>query len=340
MPANLTPAYRQAEATYKAAVTREEKLIALEEMLRVIPKHKGTEKLQADLRSRISKLKKEPGKKAHARGVSHRIPREGAGQVALVGPPNTGKSSLVARLTKASPAVAEYPLTTREATPGMMTFGDVAFQLVDLPPLCDEHVESWVWDLMRAADLAWVVLSAEDPLGGQELVERLAVAKAMRFVPGARRGKEEEPGGDETGRRSDPPRPGWTHLPALLVLTGVDQPGAAADARAFAELIDAAWPWVAVSSATGEGLHELGGRTFDALEIMRVYTKEPGHDADLERPFTLPVGSTVTALARAIHGDLAEGLKYARVWGQGVFGGQRVRGDHVLSDRDVVELRS
>jgi uncharacterized protein len=326
MPANLTPVYREAEAKYKAAVTREEKIAALEEMLRVIPKHKGTEKLQGDIRSRIAKLKKEPEKKGGARGFSHRIPREGAGQVALVGAPNAGKSALVARLTKADPAVGEYPMTTREPTPGMMFFEDVGIQLLDLPPLCDEHVEPWVYDLVRAADLAWLVASLDDPLGSVEIVTRLLTARAIELLPPGAAPQEER-------------RPGWIYLPAFLVVTGLDRPGAADDLAVMDELLAGAWPWLAVSTRTGQNLDDLERRTFEALDVIRVYTKQPGHEPDLERPFTLPRGATVAQLARAIHADIAEQLKYARLWGAAAFDGQRVPGDHVLQDRDVVEIR-
>jgi uncharacterized protein len=347
MPANLTAVYKTAEAAFKAAVTREEKLAALEEMLRVIPKHKGTEKLQADLRSKISRLKKEPVKKGAARGPSHRIPHEGAGQVVLVGPPNAGKSALVAGLTKADPEVAAYPMTTREATPGMMAYGDIAFQLIDLPPLCDEHVENWVYDLIRAGDLAWVVLSIEDPLAGLETVQRLLAAKAIQLGPtldpiaGEAAGSVAEP---DRAEGADPPRPGWTRLPAFLVVTGLDRPGAREDLAVLdellVELVVESWPRVAVSIITGEGIGTLGDRTFDALGIIRVYTKEPGHEPDRARPFTLPVGSTVDSLAHAIHGDVADSLKYARIWGHAAFDGQRVNRDHLLADGDVVELRT
>lgn len=347
MPANLTPVYREAEAAFKAAVTREEKLAALEEMLRVIPKHKGTEKLQADLRSRISKLKREPAKKAGARGASHRIPAEGAGQVVLVGPPNSGKSALVARLTKAQPSVADYPMTTREETPGMMPFGDIAFQLIDLPPLCDDHVDAWVYDLVRGGDLAWVVAAVDDPPGALELVQRLLQAKAIRLAPATAVRALEGAGTDAPAAvsvdRSDdhlPDRPGWTRLPAIVVVTGMDRPGAHDDLALAAELIGDAWPCVGVSTVSGEGLGLLGDRTFDALDVIRVYTKEPGHDPDMDRPFTLPRGATVGALARTIHGEIAEQLKHARVWGASVFDGQRVRADHVLDDGDIVELRT
>jgi uncharacterized protein len=328
MPANLTAAYREAEAAFKEAVTREEKIAALEEMLRVIPKHKGTEKLQAGLRSRISRLKKEPAKKHGARaGPSHRIPREGAGQVVLVGPPNAGKSALVAHLTHASPAVADYPMTTREPTPGMMPYGEIAFQLVDLPPLCEEYVESWVYDLIRGGDLAWLVLSLDDPLSGLEVVEACLAPKAIQLVPAGSSGPEER-------------RPGWRYLSAVLVVTGCDRAGARDDLAVLDELLGEAWKPVGVSTVTDEGLRALGDRTFDALEIIRVYTKEPGEDPDMTRPFTLPRGATVSALARAIHADVAGRLKSARVWGPSAFDGQRVTGDHPLEDGDVVELRA
>jgi len=325
MPANLTPDYRAAEAKYRQAVTREEKIAGLEEMLRVLPKHKGTDKLQADLRSRLSKLRREPKKKGVSRGHSHKIPREGAGQVVLAGPPNSGKSSLVASLTHARPEVAPYPLTTREATPGMMPFEDVAFQLVDLPPLCEEHVEPWVYDLVRGGDLVWLVVSIDRPLAGFELVMDQLGGKAIGLYQAG------------TGPRADA-RPGWLNKAALLVVTGMDRAGSKGDLEALQELLETPWPTVAVSCTSGAGLKELGQRTFAALDIIRIYSKEPGKQPDLARPFTLARGSTVGDLARTIHKDIAEGLKFARIWGPSVFDGQSVKQAHVLEEGDVVEI--
>ncbi len=325
MPANLTPEYRAAEARFREAVTREEKIAALEEMLRVIPKHKGTDKLQGDLRSRLSKLKREPAKKGPTRGHSHRIPHEGAGQVVLVGVPNAGKSSLVAALTHAKPEVASYPMTTRDATPGMMQYEDIAFQLVDLPPLCAEHVEPWVYDVVRGSDLVWFVVSIEHPLVGLDLVTDLLGAKAVGLYPA----------GDSTPKDH---RPGWIYKPAMLVVTGMDRDGAAGDLEALQELLDTPWPTVPVSCTLGTGFEDLGRRTFDALEIIRIYAKQPGKAPDMDQPFTLRRGATVGDLARAIHKDIAEKLKFARVWGVSVFDGQSVKEAHVLEEGDVVEI--
>ncbi|MFQ5790715.1 MAG: GTPase, partial [Acidobacteriota bacterium] len=323
MPANLPPAYHTAEQRYRAAATTEEKIAALEEMLRIMPKHKGTDKLQADVKSRIAKLKRQPTKKAGTRGFSHHIPREGAGQIALAGPPNTGKSSLVLRLTHASPEVAEYPFTTRESTPGMMPFEDIAFQLIDLPPLSEEYVEPWVYDIIRGADLLWLVLDAESSLDGLELSERLFGAKAMVMIPVGSAPPEER-------------RPGWTYKKTLMVVTGLDRPEAEEDLRILDELLEGRWPKVPVSSITGEGLDCLGRSTFEALGIIRVYSKHPGKPADRQQPFTLAQGATVGDLARTIHKELAEQLKFARIWGRRVFDGQKVQREHVLEEGDVV----
>jgi ribosome-interacting GTPase 1 len=324
MPANLTPDYRAAEARFRAAVTREEKVEALEEMLRVLPKHKGTDKLHADLRSRLSRLRREPQRTA-AKTHSYRIPHEGAGQVSLVGCPNSGKSSLVAALTHATPEVAPYPLSTRVATPGMMPYEDVAFQLVDLPPLCREHVEPWVYDLVRAADVVWLVISITAPLVGIDLPLSLLAARGIEPYPAG-------------GAEPEDARPGWSLKPGLLVVTGMDNPGADGDLDALHELLEVPWPIVPVSSVTRRGFDELGARTFAALGVMRIYTKQPGKDADRARPFTLPVGSTVADLAKTIHNDIAATLKFARVWGHSAFDGQPAGETHILQDGDVVEI--
>ena len=326
MSTNAGPIYREAEARYKEAVTREEKLAALEEMIRVLPKHKGTEKLVADLRTRLSKLKKEPAKKkGGGRGTSHKIVHEGAGQIVLVGPPNSGKSALVAAVTHADPEVAPYPMSTLKATPGMMPHQDVAFQLVDLPPICHEHVEPWVYDIIRGADLVWLMVSIEHPLVGLDETEELLGTKAIGLVHWGCTSEEEK-------------RPGWTYKDALMVVTGMDLPGAEDDLEAFDELLECPWSKVTLSSATLDGMDELGRKTFEALDIMRVYSKEPGKDPDMAQPFTLRRGANVGDLAVKIHKDIAADLKYARVWGPSAHDGQSVRGGHVLEEGDVVEI--
>jgi hypothetical protein len=327
MPANLTPDYHRAEERFRAAKTTEEKIAALEEMLRVIPKHKGTDGLQGDLKARLAKLRKEPPRKGAKASHSHTIPREGAGQVALLGPPNSGKSALVTALTKAAPAVADYPFTTREATPGMMRFEDVAFQLVDLPPVSAQHVEPWVFDLVRAADLVWLVLDGASALEGLDEVRAQLTSHHIALQPAGRPRVTADPEARFECR-------------ALFVFTGIDKPGVADAIGVMDELLERRWPIAAVSSVSGVALDDLRRRTFEALDIIRVYTKEPGKPADRSAPFTLPRGSTVADLATRIHKDLAASMKFARVWGPSAFDGATVHSEHVLAEGDVVEIHS
>jgi ribosome-interacting GTPase 1 len=325
MPANLTPEYKRAEERYRTAKSPEERLDALEEMLRVVPKHKGTDGLQGDLKARISKLRKQPASKSGKSTFSHMIPREGAGQVALVGPPNAGKSALVAALTRATPEVADYPFTTREATPGMMRLDRIAIQLLDLPALSRQHVEPWVFDLVRLADLCWIVVDGRWPIEG--LDEMLAIL-ADRHI-GLR------PAGDDLSVR-DLER---VVRPALLVVTGFDRTEVGESLDTLDELLGHRWPICAVSTVTGAGLDALPRRTFDALRIIRVYTKQPGKPIDPNgTPFALPLGATVEDLAVRIHKDLLANMTFARAWGANVFDGQTVHRDHVLSDGDIVEI--
>jgi hypothetical protein len=325
MPANLTPEYKRAEERYRNAKSPEERLDALEEMLRVVPKHKGTDGLQGDLKARISKLRKLPASKTGRSTFSHMIPREGAGQVALIGPPNSGKSALVAALTRATPEVADYPFTTREATPGMMRFERIAIQLLDLPALSRQHVEPWVFDLVRLTDLCWIVVDGRWPIEG--LDETLAIL-ADRHI-GIR------PAGDDLSVR-DLER---VVRPALLIVTGVDRAEVGESLDTLDELLERRWPICPVSSVTRVGLDVLPARTFDALGIIRVYTKQPGKPVDPNgTPFTLPRGATVEDLAVRIHKDLLANMTFARAWGANVFDGQTVHRDHVLSDGDIVEI--
>jgi len=323
MPANLPPPYLKADERYRAARTPEEKIAALEEMIRLIPKHKGTDRLQGDLKARLAKLKRVPQQKGGTRSA-HLVVHEGAGQVALVGPPNAGKSTLVDALTHAEPVVADYPFSTREPQPGMMTFEDVSIQLVDLPPVSPEHVEPWVFDLIRRADLLWIVLEARTALEEWETARDLLGNKRIRLHP---------PGsapGEETG-------PGLSK-PALLLVTGLDRPGGDENLEAFRGLMDEAWPILGVAAPQARGLDPLRERTFRALGIIRVYTKEPGKEPDLAKPFTLPHGATVEDLALRIHKEVLAQLRFAKLWGPGVFDGQRVQVDHVLVEGNVVEL--
>jgi ribosome-interacting GTPase 1 len=325
MPANLTPQYLEADKRFRAAKTPQDKIAALEEMLAVIPKHKGTEHLQGDLKRRLAKLRAEAEQARRRRGgFSMAVDREGAGQAVLVGPPNAGKSALVTSLTHAQTEVGDYPFTTRRPFAGMMPFVNIQVQLVDLPAVSDEYMEPWVVSLIRPADLVLLVADLASPSLLEDLGRVLAILERskVRLVP---------PG-------SPAPPAGWAHKGTLLLGNKADAP----DAQTALEVLRAEYaprfPVHAVSAKTGQGLEPLRRMIYDALGIVRVYSKPPGKEPSMQAPVVLPKGSTIVEMAGAIHKDFARQLKFARVWGATKFSGQRVQRDYVVQEGDIIEL--
>jgi len=324
MPANLTPDYLEAERRFKSAKTTEEKIAALEEMMATIPRHKGTEKMQADLKRRLSKLRAEQARRPTSRiGTIHRVEKEGAGQVALVGPPNSGKSLLVRRLTHAMPEVADYPFTTRVPLPGMMPFEDVQVQLVDLPPVHPDFPESWLYQIIRNADAALLVVDLSDP----DLLEDLETTLGQ--VANAK---------VQLDQAELPNTPGWLRKRTLLVANKIDASGAPEDLEILGDLYGERFALTRVSAETGEGLESFRHAVFELLEVIRVYTKAPGKKLERTAPYVLKRGSRLIDLAGHVHQDFLAQLKYARLWREGRFEGQMLNRDQALEDKDVVEL--
>lgn len=324
MPANLTPEYEKAERRFREAVSDEDRLDALRAMLSTLPKHKGTEKMQADIKRRISRLRKAEVKKgpARVRDPFH-VPKSGAGQVVLVGPPNVGKSMLVAATTNAPVKVGDYPFTTAVPAPGMCRYEDVQIQLVDTPPVKDEYMPGGLMGTIRSADVVCVVVdAAAEPLAQAEAVLNLLADKELmlRSVPCS------ELGAGDPARRSG------------VIVANKSDIAPPEDIAALGELYAEKLEVLAVSSASGEGLAALVKRLWELLSVIRVYTKQRGKPPDRDRPFTLKIGSTVADLAREIHRELPETMKYARIWGDGRFDGQQVGHNEPLRDKDTVEI--
>ena len=328
MPANLTPQYIKAEKEFKAARTIEEKIACMENMLALIPKHKGTDHMQADLKHRLAQLRKEQvegpsgGKRA---APVYKIEKGGAAQVILLGAPNAGKSQLLKSLTNAAAVVAEYPFTTKVPQPGMARFEDVQIQLVDTPAVTEDYFEVWLPDLVRRADAALLVVD----LGDEGLLDALEVV--LRRLEAAKIRLVQDPTADSA-------EPLDTLRRTAIVANKMDLPGAADRLDALREFYSGRFEIWPVSGTAGEGLEALPARLFNFLRLIRVYTKEPGKKADLKAPYTLPVGSTVIELAVKVHRQFEQSLKSARIWGSGKYEGIYVKRDHVLQDKDVVEL--
>lgn len=353
MPANVSPEFKKAREAFQKAREPAERLACLKEMLRTIPKHKGTEHLQADLKTRIKELTAEiagPRKGAARTGPAHSVPRDGAAQIALIGPPNSGKSSLHARLTGSHAEVTPYPNTTHAPLPGMYNYEDVQFQLIDLPPISADFMESWMPNALQPAHAALFVIDLSTP----GCVENVAAAlqrleeKRVTLTPVWPGGIEAAlldaaPASEATRRTDDDDELDDVFrvtLPTLLVSNKCDLSHNPDEIDVLEELVGVRFPAIFVSVETGEGLDRLGPIVFNGLEVVRVYTKIPGHPPDMQRPYTLFRGDTVLDVATLIHRDIAATLKFARVWGSGRFDGQQVGKDHVLADHDIVELHA
>lgn len=327
MPANLPPEYFEVEKTLRQAKTAEEKIAIMERLLSIIPRHKGTEKLVALYRSKIAKLKEEIEQRPAARkGPLFRIEKSGAGQVIIIGPPNAGKSALIRALTGVEVEVADFPFTTRIASPYMMPFENIKIQLIDTPPITSDYMESWLAEMIKMAEAVLVVLDAGSPESSAQLeliISRLR-EKKVELVP---------------GETIIPPDRFPFMKRSLLVLNKSDLPGAGALLEELDILFERKLDRIPVSASTAEGLVTLRRRIFELLQIVRVYSKVPGKKPDYESPFILRKGSNIMDLARQVHKDFSEKLNYARVWNkQGTINGLRVTRDYLLNDEDTVEL--
>lgn len=341
MPANLTPEYKAAEAAYRKARDPRERLECLREMLRTIPKHKGTDHLQGDIKGRIKELTDElagPKKGAARSGPAIVIHPEGAAQIALLGPPNAGKSALHARLTGSNAESAPYPFTTLYPQAGMLPHLDIQFQLIDLPPISPEHPVPWLANALQTADATLLVVDLSDPACVDQVLELHQILRAKRVILSERWDATPAPADLAEAPDDDPFA---LHLSTLMLANKADEiPHLPDELQVFRDLTSLRYPALAVSAATGEGLGEIGTWLFDKLGIVRVYTKTPGRPPDHDRPFTVRRGQTVHDVAALIHKDIAHALKYARVWGGSGFDGQQVGRDHAVADGDIVELHT
>ncbi len=315
MPANLPPTYYKLKHQHEAAKTDEERLNILEEMLRIIPKHKGSEKVVSDIRHRIAKIKRGPatagGKGTGKRSYSEHIPKQGAGQVVLLGPPNSGKSQMLANFTNAKPEVSPTPYTTTMPMVGMLPYENIQFQIIDTPSITPDFVLPTVLTLTRNADLPLPVIS----LASDNLLDDLDVVVAFL---------------DEADRET-------SENGTLIVANQLDTAGAAERLDILKEFYGDVFRICPISAETGEGKDALWQEIYTELDILRVYPKAPGKPIEHDEPIVLPTGATVLDAARSLHKDFAE-FRFARIWGPEWHDGQSVSRNDVVYDGDVVEF--
>jgi len=327
MPTNLPPEAHDAERRYKEAGPVKEKIAYLEEYISAIPKHKGTDKLRADLRKKLSKLKAseiQSRKKSGRQDTSFHIPREGDGQVMITGLTNVGKSSLVSQLTNANPKIFAAPFTTWSPTPGMMEYENIHIQLIDTPPLNKDYVNPELYEMIKKSDVILLLVSLKaDPFRQLEVAVKLL--EEHKIAP--KRLKEKYTREER-----------MIFIPFLVLANKCDDQSMEEDFEIFEELLDDNWPSLPISANTGYNLEKLKQIVLKKLNVIRIYSKPHGKEPDMTAPFVLKAGGTVEDFAGKVHRDFLKTLKTAHIWGQDVFDGQLVARDHVLNDGDIVEL--
>jgi small GTP-binding protein len=318
MPANLPPQYFEVEKKYREAKTLQEKLFYLQELLAIVPKHKGTEKLQAELKTKISKTREmmERSKKSGGSTVWYQVERQGAGQVLLVGLPNSGKTSLLNILARTNAEVAPYPFTTTMFQVGMMEYEDIKIQIVDTPPVA-EGAPPWLFAAFRSADLLLVILDASS----DDLLEQLDKINSQLAARNIYIDKE-----NENAKK------------AIVLLNKIDSDKANENSEVFLEFYQNRYNILKISTLTGANIETLKRMIFENLNIIRVYTKKIGQPPIKKEPIVLKAGSTVLDAAGYIHKDFKKNLKFTRLWNDHGFRGQRVEKNYILNDGDIVEF--
>ncbi|MFH0990103.1 MAG: GTPase [bacterium] len=326
MPTNLPSEYFEAERKHREAKTPEEKADTLEHLISTIPKHKGTDKLRAELRRKLSRFKTQ----AHAKNKTGKheshffIEKEGDARVVVVGAANVGKSSLVAKLTHATPEVSESPFSTWFPTPGMLMYQGVHIQLIDTPAIEREYFEPEFIELIRSSDLLLILLDLLE--NSLEQYDRTRETLAQHKIVPAQLG----------GARHEPR---IKQLPMMIVANKDDGGPLDEEFSVLQELLrDDGWSILPISLLHDRNIDAMIQAMIQALDIIRVFSKPPGKEVERSKPFILKRGNTVGDLALKVHHDFVEKLKTARVWGTGVFEGQHVGRDHILFDGDIVEL--
>ncbi len=301
MPINAHPDYLNAESEYHGAATPEDKLIALEKMMKTMPKHKGAESLRKNVRTRYKKLKQEIQVKKKKSGAKKGIKKEDM-QATLIGLTNTGKSSVLKILTNAEPKIASYGFTTKEPEIGTLHYQGCPIQILDMPPIGSEDFD---YGIINNTDTLLIV------------VEKINEIKSTLDLI-----KNKE----------------TTKKPKIIVFNKIDQYDDNTKRKISETLKSKRYKFVLISTFTDEGLKELKKKILNTFDIIRIYTRQPGKKQD-DIPIILKPNATLQDAAEKILHGYSKKVKYAKVTGpSSKFANQRIGLKHQLKDKDIVEF--
>jgi ribosome-interacting GTPase 1 len=301
MPINADYKFVQAEQEYYNAQTDEEKLKALEEMIRTMPKHKGAESLRMNIKTRYKKLKEQiiknkKSKKSNKKGIK----KQGL-QAVLVGLNNSGKSSILKAITNANPKITSYGFSTKEPEIGTMNHKGCYVQIIDLPPMFSENFEIGI---VNTADTLIIVTEKISDI--PRILEKITNKKAKQ----------------------------------IIVLNKIDIYEENTKRKLKETLKSKKYNFCVTSCLTQEGLEELKEKIINSFNIIKIYTKTPGEKDKIDNvPIIMSPNVTLKDVAEKILHGYSKKVKYAKITGPSCkFPNQKIGLKHIVKDRDIVEF--
>ena len=302
---NQSPFYQRAEKNFLEAENPEDKIRFLEEMIKECPKHKSSENMLANLRTRYKKLKSQSEKaKKSGKGSKAGIKKEDM-QAVLIGKSNSGKSALLSLLTNASPRISDTKFTTTHPIIGMMNYEGANIQLIEIPGIESEYYNK---GLANTADTLLILITNLNQL--PEIENKLSK----------------------------------THGKKIIIFTKSDILTDNEKRKISATLQSKKYNFVIISALQGqkdrEAIYDLKNKLLQSFGKIRVYTKEPKKEKS-KRPIILEPDSTVKRVAEKILKGFSNKVKETKIWGpSSKFPGQKVGLTHKLKDLDVVEFKT
>lgn len=353
MPVNPGIEFIQAEERYHKARTPNEKLLALSEMLRTVPKHKGTENIRKEFSRKMAKLRDEIEKEKttgakKGGGKTFNVKKEGAAQIAVIGAPNTGKSTFLLKLTGVQTEIAPYPFTTKEPVVGLMNYRGALVQLVEMPAIMEGSSEgkasgTQVLSAIRNADALVILFTTDEDK--KTVIKELDKSdiKVNKEKPKIMIKTGEYKGLNLSGTKFLREKP--EKIIATLKAFGIHKASVLFQEPCTSEMLAEALNQRIVykkalflSPFEKQDSQSIKKKLFELTGKIIVFTKKPGEKADTSSPLVLDKGSTVEDFAKKLHKHFEKNLKFVRVWGSAKFEGQRVSKDYVLQNEDIIEL--